>query len=61
MAEVLRHVQQIRCATPIVWQAKTGPLNFYHWLQLNRPELIPTSGVDPYQILSAQLADCTDA
>ena len=43
-----------------VWQAETGPLDFYLWLTKNRPELLPT-GPDPYQILRAQLAQCSDA
>lgn len=46
---------------PEVWQAETGPLNFYHWLTENRPELVPTGSGDLYQRLRTELSECTDA
>ena len=44
-----------------VWQAETGPLDFYNWLTENRPELLPKVSGDPYQSLRAELSHCTDA
>jgi hypothetical protein len=46
---------------PGVWQAETGPLNFYLWLAQNRPDLPAKGTGDPYQLLRGELATCTDA
>jgi hypothetical protein len=45
---------------PDVWQAETGCLDFYLWLTKHRPDLLPNAAGDPYQILCAELASCTD-
>lgn len=46
---------------PEVWQAETGPLNFYLWLTKNRPELLPPGPGDCYQRLRGELGKCADA
>lgn len=50
-----------RRQSPDIWQAETGVLDFYKWLEDNRPDLLPKGTGDPYQLLRGQLARCTDS